>query len=55
MHYAICPNCHAKVEIPPDAVGPDRTDPWNVTQCRECGLAFDYDDEDALTDDRPPS
>jgi hypothetical protein len=53
MFYVICPDCHAHVEILADAVGPDRTDLYNITQCDECNAAFDYDDEDVLTDDQP--
>jgi hypothetical protein len=29
-------------------VGPDRTDPWNVAHCDECGNAFDYDDTEVI-------
>ena len=39
-----CPQCQAKVEMPTEAVGPDRTDLWNLAHC-ECGNAFDYDDD----------
>ena len=55
MYYVICPNCQAEVEIPPFAVGPDRTDLFNVVGCQECDTSFDYDDEDVVEDDRPPS
>ena len=48
MFYVICPNCESQVEIPGDAVGPDRTDPWNAAHCDECGNAFDYDDEEIV-------
>ena len=30
------------------AVGPDRTDPWNVAHCFEGGNSFDYDDEEVI-------
>ena len=53
MFYVICPTCEARVEIPADAVGPDRTDPWNVVQCDECDAGFDYDDEDVFTEEQP--
>ena len=46
MFYVQCPYCRAPVEIPDDAVGTDRTDPWNVTECFDCDRVFDYDDED---------
>jgi Zn ribbon nucleic-acid-binding protein len=52
MHYVICPECKSEIEIPPDAVGPDRTDPWNVIGCVDCGITFDYDDEEVITDNR---
>jgi hypothetical protein len=50
MFYVICPNCQAKVEIPADAIGPDRTDLYNVTSCDACGTGFDYDDDEVITD-----
>ena len=53
MHYVICPECKSEIEIPPDAVGPDRTDLFNVVRCYECEIGFDYDDEEVITDDRP--
>ena len=31
--------------VPFDAVGPDRTDLWNVIECDVCDATFDYDDE----------
>ena len=48
MFHVNCPECGAQIEIPADAVGPDRTDPWNVTGCIACGLTFDYDDHEVL-------
>lgn len=54
MFYVICPECKAHVEIPADAVGPERTDPWNVTRCLDCGLSFDYDDEEVIAEPEPP-
>ena len=53
MYYVICLSCGMNVEIPPDAVGEDRTDPWNVTQCLECQAGFDYDDEEVHHDVTP--
>ena len=55
MFYVICPECKAKVEIPANAVGPDRTDLFNIVSCDECLASFDYDDEDVIEDGRPPS
>jgi len=46
MYFVQCPLCGAVVEIPDDAVGRKRIDPWNVTGCDECNLAFDYEDEE---------
>lgn len=43
MFYVPCPRCGAAVDIPAGAVGPERTDLWNVTRCDECDFAFDYD------------
>ncbi|HEY4312807.1 MAG TPA: MJ0042-type zinc finger domain-containing protein [Pirellulales bacterium] len=51
MYYVICPECGARIEIPDTAVGPDRTDLWNVVGCDECRIAFDYDDEEVVADD----
>jgi hypothetical protein len=52
--YVICPVCHSRVEIPEDAVGPDRTDLFNVVGCYECSTVFDYDDEEVHQEDEPP-
>ncbi len=46
MDFVQCPNCGSVVEIPQEAVGPMRTDPWNVIGCDECGVVFDYDDDE---------
>lgn len=46
MYYVLCPDCGSQVEIPAEAIGPARTDPLNVVRCDECGLSFDYDDEE---------
>jgi hypothetical protein len=53
MFYILCPFCQAKVEIPADAVGPNRTDLFNVTRCDDCDAAFDYDDEEVIADEQP--
>ena len=44
MFFVVCPGCGSVVEIPENAVGPERTDPWNVCRCDVCNLSFDYDD-----------
>lgn len=46
MFFVICPDCQAQIEIPDDAVGPSRTDLWNVVGCDDCGTIFDYDDDE---------
>lgn len=46
MFYVLCPNCQAQIDLPDDAVGPDRSDPWNVVLCDDCGTGFDYDDDE---------
>lgn len=54
MFFITCPFCQARIEIPADAVGPDRADLFNVTSCDECGMSFDYDDEEVMAGDVPP-
>ncbi|HEY4309380.1 MAG TPA: hypothetical protein VGN12_08010 [Pirellulales bacterium] len=54
MFYVTCPECGSQVEIPDNAVGSDRTDPWNVAGCDECGVTFDYDDHE-VTAHQPSS
>ena len=46
VFFVQCPRCKAVVEIPAEAIGPGRTDPWNVVGCEECDCTFDFDDED---------
>ena len=55
MFFVPCPRCGASVDIPAGAVGPERTDLWNVTRCDECDFAFDYDDVEvqSITDAAP--
>jgi hypothetical protein len=52
MFYVHCPLCLAKIEIHANAVGVDRTDPWNVICCDDCDTTFDYDDEDVRDDEQ---
>ena len=52
MFYVICPTCQARVEIPAEAVGADRTDLFNTICCDECDTGFDYDDEEIAHDPR---
>ena len=54
MFYVWCPECGSSVEIPDDAVGPDRTDPWNVVGCLQCGSTFDYDDDEVYFEPETP-
>jgi hypothetical protein len=53
MFYLVCPGCGSPVEIPDNAVGPNRTDPWNICRCEICGLSFDYEDAEVRIDDEP--
>jgi predicted Zn finger-like uncharacterized protein len=53
MFYIQCPECGAPIEIHPSAIGPERTDPWNVECCHTCGATFDYDDEEVTEGDEP--
>lgn len=46
MHFVQCPRCGDVIELPPDSVGTNRSDPWNVAGCDECDLIFDYGDEE---------
>jgi hypothetical protein len=46
MFFVVCPGCGSAVEIPETAVGPERTDLWNVCRCDVCNLSFDYDDQE---------
>jgi hypothetical protein len=46
MFYVQCPYCGALVEIPSDAVGRHRSDPWNVAKCSDCDASFDYHNEE---------
>jgi predicted Zn finger-like uncharacterized protein len=46
MYFVLCPNCEATVEIPENAIGRQRSDPWNVVGCDECGSTFDYANEE---------
>jgi hypothetical protein len=49
MFYVICPVRESTVEISENAVGPERSDPWNVIGCDNCGCTFDYDDDEVRT------
>lgn len=54
MYYVLCPDCDCPVEIPENAVGPQRTDPWNICRCDQCDVSFDYDDREVhYMDDEP--
>ena len=54
MFFVQCPHCGAAVELPADSVGTVRNDPWNVAQCLDCDLSFDYDDEEVLFEPNAP-
>ncbi len=51
MFYVICPCCNERVEVPESAVGPERTDPWNVVECELCDTGFSYDDDEVIEAD----
>ncbi|MBX3442140.1 MAG: hypothetical protein KF774_07015 [Planctomyces sp.] len=48
MFYVVCPCCQARIDIPDNAVGPERTDLFNVVRCDDCHITFDYDDEEVI-------
>jgi len=52
MYYVICPTCEARVEVPANAIGTQRTDLWNVTQCDLCNTGFDYDDDEVFAEEQ---
>ena len=55
MYFVQCPRCGDPVELPDEAVGKDRTDPWNIVGCDNCDCTFDFDDEDVqFVPDAPP-
>ena len=54
MFFIVCPFCQARIEIPADAVGPNRFDLYNVTSCDACGMSFDYDDEEVTAEGVSP-
>lgn len=54
MYFVLCPGCGNEVEIPDNAMGPERTDPWNVCRCDDCDLTFDYDDEEVQIEPDEP-
>jgi uncharacterized protein YlaI len=51
MYYVICPTCEERVEIPANAIGWKRADPWNVVQCDLCDTGFDYDDSEVIAEE----
>lgn len=44
--FVACPECGDKVPIPTNAVGPNRSDLWNVVGCFNCNVSFDYNCEE---------
>ena len=53
MYYVQCPLCGSFVLIPAEAIGSDRSDPWNVIGCDECEATFDYHDDEVQFVDVP--
>lgn len=49
MYFVLCPRCGDPVELPDEAVGEVRSDPWNTVACESCDLTFDYDDAEVQT------
>ncbi len=43
VYFVFCPECGDRVPLPPQAVGPNRSDLWNVVTCLNCSTSFDYD------------
>ncbi|MDX1928305.1 MAG: hypothetical protein SFV81_17390 [Pirellulaceae bacterium] len=43
VFFVVCPECGDKVPLPPQSVGENRSDLWNVVACLECNYPIDYD------------
>ena len=52
MFFVQCPQCGSVIEVPDDAVAPDRVGPWNMVACGECEqiVAFDQDELQFVAD-----
>ena len=46
MFFVLCPNCQSQIDIPADAVGPNRSELFNIVACDDCGTVFDYDEDE---------
>jgi hypothetical protein len=46
MFVVQCPQCGSMIEIPEEAVAPERAGPWNMVECGDCEriVAFDQDE-----------
>jgi len=46
MFVVQCPQCGSMIEIPKDAISPERAGPWNMVECDDCEqvVAFDKDE-----------
>lgn len=46
MFFVQCPQCGSMIEIPEEAVAPNRAGPWNMVECGDCEqiVAFDQDE-----------
>ena len=52
MYYVVCPTCEARVEVPTNAVGPDRNNLWNVVSCDVCDTGFDFEDDEVFAQEQ---
>ena len=49
VFYVLCPECGARVPLPPQAVGPSRSDLWNVVACCNCCAPLEISCEEILS------
>lgn len=46
MFIVQCPKCGSVIEIPDEAVSPDRAGPWNMVACDDCDQIVAFDQEE---------
>lgn len=46
VYFVICHDCVDRIYIPANAIGPDRSDLYDVVSCPNCSTTFDYDSEE---------
>ncbi len=49
VFYVFCPECGDRTPLPPQAVGPNRSDVWSVLTCQNCSTPLEYDCEEILS------